>query len=304
MDVREGLPEGEKKWASYLWKYINKGKGDSPLSGCFHPGGTCNIGGDCPYYPFPAAYWVFQAVSKLHSKISIINDKLQWGAILQGLGIDQMQEDFGLPDTDEKWPKWVAAAMGAASGAAGLVGGPAGSMLGMASAAFGAIPEKEDHEKNGAEVKKVLQNIISSAHTQVDNILANAVGEGDASKLPVPDAPSYYTNTAKFFSDPNILVDESEAEFVKGYDQFLVHVNRKLVDMTMKKSYYLLFGDRTIEKEEDCKGPGYMWRKALNDVPHCWYLIYNTNKYGTCKNNEPRTVCFHWTHDLVNVFCC
>lgn len=226
------FPNGEKGWVDEMWALQFPNQGASPLQGCSDIGGNCAPDTLCQDYSNSMGYWVLHAVDLLHSKLNSVHTQLQWKGWLAGLSIDQISDDFTPPKPDNSWAKWVSVAFSMAGAInSGLeLSSPVGGMLGMAGAAFTAIGSAEDQTPtvDTTSVENALASVIGSAGDQVSAILSAATGNGNTSILPISTWTTYQTPTARFFSDPHILLDENadNSSFIAAYDLFGTNIVR------------------------------------------------------------------------------
>ena len=284
----------EDGWVNKLWQYVSWDKGAAALAGCSEIGGDCPINNNCKDYPLDGYYWSFMSVLSLHSKISTVRSQLLWDGWLESLGVDQMAKDFTPPKPDDSWAKWVVMAFSLASNAAtaGDAAGPVAGMIGLANTAWIKVRQDSGQAKvDTASVQTTLKNFVGAAGNHLTDILKAATGHGDVNILPVPSeylaSGTIETKTAKFFSDTNILVDQSKdnASFTAAYNGFTYNVARKLVDASMQSSVYILMGD-TDMKQGDCNGLGREWLPGYKGQEQCYYLVRNNQGSG-CSSQNP-----------------
>lgn len=225
--LHSNFPKGEDDWVDELWELQFPDQGTSPLDMCGSIDGTCSPDDLCQDYANAMGYWALHSVAVLHSKINSVHQTLQWDGWLAGLSIDQIGDDFAVPVPDMKWATWIAVAFSVASGAIGAVEGSAllGGMAGIASAGFVATANSGDDaagEVDTTSVENTLRNMIGAAGNYMSTILSAATGNGDPSILPISVDSTLQTATARFYSDPHILLDiaKDNSSFISIYDKF------------------------------------------------------------------------------------
>ncbi|EED15334.1 conserved hypothetical protein [Talaromyces stipitatus ATCC 10500] len=289
--------DGENNWVTALWQESFPGQGASPLTGCGDIGGDCAPDSLCSNYPSEMAYWVFRSVGNLHSKINSVRQQLLWTGWLNGLSIDQIHDDFTAVNPEPSWLQWVSAAFTMAGGVAtGIdLSKPLRGMIGFASGAFNEIYNQgsSNVQVDVTSVENTLRNIVGAAGNYVATVLTNATGNGDPETLPIYTYTALQHATARFFDDNTILLDEKKdnSSFISAYSHFANTVEKKLVDVSMKTAYHILFADQNLA-QSDCNMKGAYWLQAKPGEYFCFYLIRATAG-AQCSNNDSTSCKFY-----------
>lgn len=127
------------------------------------------------------------------------------------------------------WARWMALLFSFANCglSTGGLGTPFGGMFGMASAGFYSL----FYLQNGAgqiddtSVENLLRNLVSTAENQISSVHSVATGNGDTSIPPITTSSTYQTPTARFYSNPHLLLDMTQDNsFISAFDLFSINV--------------------------------------------------------------------------------
>jgi carboxylesterase type B len=169
----------------------------------------------------PSNYYIFSSVATVHRMFRFFYENLQNNVLLNSLFIDDLVKEFGTePKNVNPWGV-AAGSFGIASGLAAPLSGPISGGLGVISGAFGVTAAHFKPKTSDYDLKTMLGDYFNQSMIALEDTLADIMGEGDPSKIPMAAQTNFQlqTSVGRFFGDGKFLLNSPNAEYRKVVEE-------------------------------------------------------------------------------------